>query len=114
MDEWDGGQVAEAVWKALGARDWEAAKGLLHDDFVQEWPQSGERIVGRKVAFTSQGTMTQFGVTESAFGTILSGGVFADGDAVWRICAPGTNGSSESAERSAVINCVAWIAEAVD
>src|ERR671925_1447132 len=42
----------------------------------------GERIVGRKVAFTSRGTMAQFGITESAFGTILSGGVFADGDAV--------------------------------
>jgi 2-keto-4-pentenoate hydratase len=42
----------------------------------------GERIVGRKVAFTSRGTMTQFGVTDSAFGTILSGGVFADGEAV--------------------------------
>ena len=42
----------------------------------------GERIVGRKVAFTSRGTMSQFGVTESAFGSILSGGVFADGDAV--------------------------------
>jgi 2-keto-4-pentenoate hydratase len=42
----------------------------------------GERIVGRKVAFTSRGTMLQFGVTESAFGTILSGGVFADGEAV--------------------------------
>jgi 2-keto-4-pentenoate hydratase len=42
----------------------------------------GERIVGRKVAFTSRGTMSQFGVTESAFGSILSGGVFADGEAV--------------------------------
>jgi 2-keto-4-pentenoate hydratase len=42
----------------------------------------GERIVGRKVAFTSRGTMTQFGITESAFGTILSGGVFTDGDVV--------------------------------
>src|ERR687888_669106 len=42
----------------------------------------GERIVGRKVAFTSRGTMTQFGVAESTFGTILSGGVFADGDTV--------------------------------
>ena len=42
----------------------------------------GERIVGRKVAFTSRGTMSQFGVTESAFGSILSGGVFTDGDAV--------------------------------
>jgi 2-keto-4-pentenoate hydratase len=42
----------------------------------------GERIVGRKVAFTSRGTMTQFGVRESAFGTILSGGVFVDGDCI--------------------------------
>jgi ketosteroid isomerase-like protein len=47
MDERDAGQVAEAVWKALQAGDWEAAGGYLHDDFVQEWPQSGERIVGR-------------------------------------------------------------------
>jgi hypothetical protein len=46
MDERDTGRVAEAVWRALGARDWAAAKGYLHEDFVQEWPQSGERIVG--------------------------------------------------------------------
>lgn len=42
----------------------------------------GEQVVGRKVAFTSRSTMTQFGVTEPAFGSILSGGVFADGDIV--------------------------------
>jgi len=47
MDERTGDQVAAAAWKAIGARDWEGARGLLHDDFVQEWPQSGERIVGR-------------------------------------------------------------------
>jgi ketosteroid isomerase-like protein len=47
MDERDGRQVAEAMWKALQAGDWGAASGLLHEDFVQEWPQSGERIVGR-------------------------------------------------------------------
>jgi ketosteroid isomerase-like protein len=47
MDERDGGQVAEAVWKALARRDWDGARALLHDDFVQEWPQSKERIVGR-------------------------------------------------------------------
>ena len=52
MDERDGGQVAEAVWKAIGARDWQAAGGLLHEDFVQEWPQSGERIVGRDNAIS--------------------------------------------------------------
>jgi ketosteroid isomerase-like protein len=47
MDERDARQVAEAVWRALGAGDWDAASEYLHEDFVQEWPQSGERIVGR-------------------------------------------------------------------
>ena len=47
MDEQDAGRVAEGLWRALQAGDWEAAGGHLHDDFVQEWPQSGERIVGR-------------------------------------------------------------------
>jgi len=47
MEEWGARRVAEAVWKALAAGDWETASRYLHDDFVQEWPQSGERIVGR-------------------------------------------------------------------
>jgi hypothetical protein len=47
MDERDAGQVAEAVWRALEAGDWDAAGGYLGEDFIQEWPQSGERIVGR-------------------------------------------------------------------
>jgi ketosteroid isomerase-like protein len=47
MDERDARQVAEAVWKALQTGDWDGAGGLLREDFVQEWPQSGERIVGR-------------------------------------------------------------------
>ena len=38
--------VAEAFWAAVGAGDWNAAAGHLHPDFVQEWPQSGERIRG--------------------------------------------------------------------
>jgi hypothetical protein len=47
MTEPDARHVAEGVWKALHAGDWGTAGGALHDDFVQEWPQSGERIVGR-------------------------------------------------------------------
>ena len=47
MAEPDPGHVAEGLWRALQAGDWDAAGGYLHDDFVQEWPQSGERIVGR-------------------------------------------------------------------
>ena len=47
MEEPDPRHVAEGLWRALQAGDWDAAGGYLHDDFVQEWPQSGERIVGR-------------------------------------------------------------------
>lgn len=47
MDERDARQVAERLWEALQAGDWETAGDYLHDDFVQEWPQSGERIIGR-------------------------------------------------------------------
>ena len=50
LDERDARLLAEKLWKALQARDWETAGGCLHDDFVQEWPQSGERIVGRDKA----------------------------------------------------------------
>jgi ketosteroid isomerase-like protein len=39
--------VAERFWTAIATGDWAAAAALLHDDFVEEWPQSGERIVGR-------------------------------------------------------------------
>jgi ketosteroid isomerase-like protein len=46
----DARHVAEALWKALEAEDWAAAGSYLHDDYVQEWPQSGERIVGRENA----------------------------------------------------------------
>jgi ketosteroid isomerase-like protein len=43
----DPADVAERLWRALEAGDWDGAGALVSDDFVQEWPQSGERIVGR-------------------------------------------------------------------
>src|SRR5207302_2799844 len=46
----DAQELAETTWKALEAGDWERAAEHLHDDFVQEWPQSGERIVGKENA----------------------------------------------------------------
>ena len=47
MDEQDAGRLAQALWEAIGAEDWDRVAGYVHEDFVQEWPQSGERIVGR-------------------------------------------------------------------
>ena len=43
----EAGRIAEAFWDALARSDWDAAARMLHDDYVEEWPQSGERIVGR-------------------------------------------------------------------
>jgi ketosteroid isomerase-like protein len=40
-------QVMDAVWNAIKAKDLDALDRLLHDDYVQEWPQSGERIRGK-------------------------------------------------------------------
>lgn len=35
-------EVVRAFWTCLEARDWGAFRGLLADDFVVVWPQSGE------------------------------------------------------------------------
>ena len=40
-------EAVEGLWRAINARDFNAAGDLLHDDFVCEWPQSRERIRGR-------------------------------------------------------------------
>ena len=44
--EHDAPAIAREVWRRLGAQDWDGARELLHDGYVQEWPQSGERIEG--------------------------------------------------------------------
>jgi ketosteroid isomerase-like protein len=41
-------QAVERLWQLTEKQDWDAAGELLHDEFVQEWPQSGERIRGRE------------------------------------------------------------------
>jgi ketosteroid isomerase-like protein len=76
MNEQDAGQVAEAAWNAMGAGDWEAVAGLLHDDYVQEWPQSGERIVGRDNAVAINQNFPG-GLPTMKFRRTLSGGDLA-------------------------------------
>ena len=39
--------VAERIRKCFEEHDWTTLGTLFHDDAVQEWPQSGERFVGR-------------------------------------------------------------------
>lgn len=40
-------ELVEALWAAFDRFEFEAVGTLLHDDFVFEMPQSGERIRGR-------------------------------------------------------------------
>lgn len=42
-----GAEVIQQLFGALESGDMEAAKALVHEDFVMEWPQSGERFRGR-------------------------------------------------------------------
>src|SRR4026208_1851861 len=40
-------RIVEEFWRSMETNDFYAAAERLHDDFVLEWPQSGERIRGR-------------------------------------------------------------------
>jgi len=40
-------EAVRRLWTAFAAHDWEAAAASLAEDFVCEWPQTGERFVGR-------------------------------------------------------------------
>ena len=42
----DGGAVLEQFFAAIEGGDIDAARSLLHQDLVMEWPQSGERFRG--------------------------------------------------------------------
>ena len=48
MEAEDNRRVVQQLWDLMDKRDWAGAGALLHDEFVQEWPQSGERIRGRE------------------------------------------------------------------
>jgi len=76
MDERDARQVAEKLWRALQAGDWDTAGGYLHEDFVQEWPQSGERIVGRDNAIAIERNFPG-GLPTMRFRRTLAGGDLA-------------------------------------
>jgi limonene-1,2-epoxide hydrolase len=46
MSEHENRAAVERYWDALSKQDFEAAAAELHDDFVETYPQSGERIRG--------------------------------------------------------------------
>ena len=40
-------EIVARFWATMNSNDFSAAGELLHDDFMLDWPQSGERIRGR-------------------------------------------------------------------
>jgi ketosteroid isomerase-like protein len=76
MTEQDAARLAEIVWKALAANDWDTAAEHLHDDYVQEWPQSGERIVGKQNALAINQNFPG-GLPKMSFRRTLAGGDLA-------------------------------------
>ena len=50
MAEEENRQVVEQLYQLMGKQDWDAARNYFHPDYVQEWPQSGERIRGMENA----------------------------------------------------------------
>ncbi len=41
-------QVVEGFWMAMQTNDFKSVGKFLHDDYMLEWPQSGELIRGRE------------------------------------------------------------------
>jgi hypothetical protein len=51
--------VAERIRRCFEEQDWTTLGSLFHEDAVQEWPQSGERFVGRdNIVAVAQTTLT--------------------------------------------------------
>lgn len=40
-------RLVEQYWQMMNTNNWQAVGALLHDEYVLDWPQSGERIRGR-------------------------------------------------------------------
>jgi hypothetical protein len=76
MEEQEASRLAQALWTAMETGDWEGAGRLMHDDYVQEWPQSGERIVGRDNAIAINKNFPG-GLPTMTFQNALSGGGLA-------------------------------------
>jgi hypothetical protein len=68
-----GREVIERYARAMTAREWSTAASLLADDFVEDYPQSGERIEGRQ---------NYLAVIENYPGEISAGSVAPDPEVV--------------------------------
>jgi ketosteroid isomerase-like protein len=81
-------------WEALERTDLEGATAFLREDFVEDWPQSGERIVGPRnwlQMATHHPTFPAVTVTRTSGGgdtwVVEADFVYPGSDDTWRVCA---------------------------
>ena len=67
-------QVVEKFWATMQTNDFKAAGEFLHDDYVLEWPQSGEQIRGRENFVAVNTNYSAYGRWEFTIHRILAEG----------------------------------------
>lgn len=98
--------IVERYWQAMNANDWRAASELLHDDYVLDYPQSGERFRGRehfialnadypaagpwrftvhRIVADAQKAVSDVGVTDGAMRARVVSFFELRDDAIWRM-----------------------------
>ena len=68
--------IIERYWPAFDSRDTAVMQEIAHDDLVTEWPQSGERIVGKDNCLVVLRNYPGGGPTRTDGRTIGSGDVW--------------------------------------
>lgn len=69
--------VVEQFWATMNTNDWHAAAELFSDDYVLDWPQTGERIRGRANFAAVNGAYPAAGLWRFTVNRLV-----ADGDVV--------------------------------
>ncbi len=87
MSEQENRDTLERYVQALARHDLDTIEGLLHDDYVEEYPQSGERIRGkqtfRTVAFRTVAENYPGGLPNATVSSIKHSGDLGIGEVLF-------------------------------
>jgi ketosteroid isomerase-like protein len=73
-------QVVREFWRLMASNDFTSVGAVLADDFVLEWPQSGERIRGRDNFVAMNAEYPSHGPWRFAINDVVSEGARAVSD----------------------------------
>lgn len=76
-------RLIEQFWATMNENDWEAVGPLLHDDYILEYPQSGEQFRGRAAAVAINAEYPVVGRWSFVVRTLVADGANAASDVVF-------------------------------